>query len=76
MDSIAALFGTNLPPATLGLDKTLSELWLSDLSFLRSMAFENLKILNITSVAVPTLLQLNGPDTFRGTGKLSELSIG
>lgn len=76
MDSVAALFGTNLLPDALGVETTLRKLRMSDLSFLRSMAFENLRVLNINSIAVPTLLQLNGPNTFRGTSGLSELSIG
>ncbi|KAF1974587.1 hypothetical protein BU23DRAFT_96019 [Bimuria novae-zelandiae CBS 107.79] len=78
MDPIPAFFGTTAPPAALGttLAKTLQELCMTDLSFLRSMTFENLKVLNITSVTVPVLLQLNGPNTFRGTKNLSELTVG
>ena len=78
IDSIPAFFGISSLPVALGanLATTLHEIGMSDLSFLRSMAFEKLKVLTIPSLTVPTLLQLNGPNTFRGTTQLSDLSVG
>ncbi|KAL1608304.1 hypothetical protein SLS60_003244 [Paraconiothyrium brasiliense] len=77
-DPNPALFGTCSPPATLtdALRTSLQELCTSDLTFLRSLAFDSLKVLKIRSVTVQTLLQLNGPNTFRGTAQLSELCVG
>ncbi|KAJ4353909.1 uncharacterized protein N0V89_005640 [Didymosphaeria variabile] len=77
-DPNPAFFGTCSLPAilTATLQTTLQELCTSDLTFLRSVAFDSLNVLNITSITVQTLLQLNGPNTFRGTAQLSELCIG
>ncbi|OAG05610.1 uncharacterized protein CC84DRAFT_1164095 [Paraphaeosphaeria sporulosa] len=78
VDPIPAFFATCYPPATLAsaFKANLQELCMSDLTFLRSFTFDNLNALRITSVTVQTLLQLNGPNTFRGTARLSELCVG
>lgn len=78
VDANSALFGTCSPPSTLAatMGMVLRELCTSELTFLRSMAFEQLNVLKIQSVSVQTLLQLNGPNTFRGTARLSQLCVG
>jgi hypothetical protein len=78
VDSNPAFFATCSPPAILAaaFKTTLQELCISDLTFLRSIAFDNLRILRIASVTVQTILQLNGPNTFLGTENLSELCVG
>ncbi|KAF2446351.1 hypothetical protein P171DRAFT_430514 [Karstenula rhodostoma CBS 690.94] len=77
-DPISAFFATCYPPDPLAtaFKVNLQELCMSDLTFLRSFTFDNLNVLRITSVTVQTLLQLNGPNTFRGTARLSELCVG
>lgn len=78
VDPNAAFFATCHPPVILiaAFKVNLQELCMSDLTFLRSFTFDNLNVLRITSVTVQTLLQLNGPNTFRGTARLSELFVG
>jgi hypothetical protein len=78
VDSNPAFFATCSPPAILAaaFKTALQELCISDLTFLRSIAFNNLRVLRIASVTVQTILQLNGPNTFLGTENLSELCVG
>jgi hypothetical protein len=76
VESISALFVTSYPPVTtVAALAKLRYISTADLSFLRDIAFTNLKTIHLKRVDVRTALQLNGSNTLRGATQLGSLSL-
>jgi hypothetical protein len=77
VEPTSAFFGTSAPPeATVRALAKIQNFVAADLSFLRDMAFANLKVMDLKRIDIGTVLRLNGPNTLRGATQLEDLSLG
>lgn len=77
LEPISAFFGTAIPPRIVvhALARVQSFV-AADLTFVRDVGFEHLRVLDLKRVDIGTVLRLNGPDTLRGATQLEEMSLG
>ncbi|CAI6333135.1 unnamed protein product [Periconia digitata] len=76
-EPLTAMFGNALiaTRALASLKKTIKNLGLSDIAFLREVGFTNVKSLDLTSVDLNTLVRLQGPKTIKSGRFLEDLTI-